>query len=57
MARPTRLPPVHLWPEIEREHVREGRCTHEELPVRLFCGKTAVKVTDGGPRCEQHDAG
>jgi hypothetical protein len=50
----SRIPPKHLWPEIEQDLRREGLCIHEELPRRLFCGKPAISATESGPRCEEH---
>lgn len=50
----SRFPERYLWVSIEEDHVREGLCTHEGLPGRLFCGRPAVSVTRTGPRCHEH---
>jgi hypothetical protein len=50
----SRIPPKHLWPESERNLWHEGVCAHGELPLRLFCGKPAVSLTEEGPRCGEH---
>lgn len=49
----SRIPPKHLWREIERELRREGCGTQEALPLQLFCGKQAVSLTQEGPRWEE----
>ena len=52
---PSRFPERHLWEAVETGYVRQKRCTHDALPLRLFCGKAAVSGTDEGrPRCEEH---
>jgi hypothetical protein len=50
----SRIPPMHLWPEIEREYRGQYLCIYDELPRRLFCGEPAVCLTAMGPRCEEH---
>ena len=50
----SRTPPMHLWPEIERDLRREGCCTQADSPRRLFYGKPAVSLTQSGPRREEH---